>query len=314
MARDLRGAAFEQAEIARRFDIDRGGAARDPGLQLPEVDSAGLLVMTEGDHIDMAAHLDGLAVIADDREPLGIDQPRQQHLMPAGEARGHADGMAGGAAPAVDRELDHIHLQQLAQLAGIFEPGLVAAMVGLRRAPDRGQEFGAPDDLVDHRRHVMLPAAGAEEVEVLLAGLVARERGDQMALQLRLGFQLARQLERRFQAMGDGDLLEQLLDAGRADLLQHGLLDVGQGIGHPGMGRRFVRFQSLDLPAAAKRIRSAHHVCAVHSCIGAQVISIGEVLKQEAIRTLHCRHGRRRRLRHVPRSQPDSVAGQAAER
>ncbi len=161
IARDLRGAAFELAEIARRFDIDRGGAARDPGLQLLEVDSAGLLVMTEGDHVDMAAHLDGLAVIADDRESLGIDQPRQQHLMPAGEARGHADGMAGGAAPAVDRELDHIHLQQLAQLAGIFEPGLVAAMVRLGRAPDRGQEFGAPDDLVDHRRHVMLPAAGA---------------------------------------------------------------------------------------------------------------------------------------------------------
>ena len=104
--------------------------------------------------------------------------------------------MAGRAAPAVDRELDHIHLQQLAQLAGIFEPGLVAAMVRLGRAPDRGQEFGAPDDLVDHRGHVMLPTAGPEEIQVLLAGLVAREGGDEMALQLRLGFQLARQLQR----------------------------------------------------------------------------------------------------------------------
>ena len=90
--------------------------------------------MADGDHIDMAAHLHGLAVAADDREPLGVDEARQQHLMPAGEACGHADGMAGGAAPAVDRELDHIHPQQLAELAGIFEPGLVPAMVRLGRA------------------------------------------------------------------------------------------------------------------------------------------------------------------------------------
>ena len=60
---------------------------------------------------------------------------------------------------------------------------------------------------------MMLPAAGAEEIQILLAGLIARQRVDQMALQLGLGFQLARQLEGGFQAMGDRNLLEQFLNA-----------------------------------------------------------------------------------------------------
>ena len=38
----------------------------------------------------------------------------------------------------VDRQPDDLHADQLAKLAGILEPGLVAAEVGLRASPRRG--------------------------------------------------------------------------------------------------------------------------------------------------------------------------------
>ena len=70
------------------------------------------------------------------------------------------------------------------------EPDLDApfdAGVELVAAPDVGGELGAADDLVDHGRDVVLPAAGAEEAEIALAVLVPREPGAQVALQLDLG-------------------------------------------------------------------------------------------------------------------------------
>ena len=98
---------------------------------------------------------------------------------PVGHARRHADGVADGAAPGIDRQAHHIHVEQFAELARIFEPRLVAAEIGLRRAPDGGQELGAPDDLIDDGRHMMLPAAGAEEIQIVLAILVlGKNRGE----------------------------------------------------------------------------------------------------------------------------------------
>ena len=52
---DLRGAGFEQPEIAGRFEIDRRGALGDPGLQLLEIEAAGFFVVAEGDDIDRLA-------------------------------------------------------------------------------------------------------------------------------------------------------------------------------------------------------------------------------------------------------------------
>src|SRR5215510_15092832 len=54
--------------------------------------------------------------------------------------------------------------------------------------------------------------------------------------------------------MADRDLLEQLLDAPSADLRQHGLLDVGQRIRHPRMGRGFIRCHATASPCYAPRI------------------------------------------------------------
>src|SRR5437899_1203459 len=79
------------------------------------------------------------------------------------------------SAPAVDRQADEVELEQLAELAAEFEPRLVPSVVGRRRPPDRRQELAAAHDLVAYGRHVVLPAAAAEEAQVLLARLVARE-------------------------------------------------------------------------------------------------------------------------------------------
>ena len=109
--------------------------------------------------IDVACHLARLAVGADDRQPLGIESRGSRTSMPSGNARCHADGMTGCASPRVNGKLHHLHVEQLAELRIELEPGLVAAVVGLRRAPDWRQELRTPDDLIDHRRHMMLASS-----------------------------------------------------------------------------------------------------------------------------------------------------------
>ena len=86
---------------------------------------------------DRAVELRRLAVGPDDGQPLAVEVGRDEHLGAAGHARRHADGVAGGAAPAVDGQADEVQLEQLAELAGELEPGLVAAVIGRRRAPLR---------------------------------------------------------------------------------------------------------------------------------------------------------------------------------
>ena len=85
------------------------------------------------------------AVGPDHGEPLGAHRRGHEHVAATGEARGHPDRVALGAAPAVDGQADEIHPDQLAELARELEPGLVAAVVGGRRAPDRasGTRSGA---------------------------------------------------------------------------------------------------------------------------------------------------------------------------
>ena len=56
-------------------------------------------------------------------------------------------------------------MDQLAEQAAEFEPGLVAAVVGFRRAEHRRQPLLPPHKLVAHGRHVMLPDAAAQEAE-----------------------------------------------------------------------------------------------------------------------------------------------------
>ena len=132
--------------------------------------------------------------------------------------RGHPRGVARGAAPRVDGQPDEVHLDELAQLARVLEPRLVPAEVRRRSAPHGREELAARDDLVAHRRDVVLPAAGAEEAEVLRARRVAGEDLRQVALELRLRADRGRQLDRPREAVALGDLLEQLVDVVEAEL------------------------------------------------------------------------------------------------
>src|SRR5207247_6331783 len=149
---------------------------------------------------------------------------RYEHALPAGEPRRHPDRVAGGAPPAVHGKADEVELEQLSELAAELEPHLVAAVVGGRRPPDGSHELAPADDLVAHRRHVVLPATCAEEAEVLLARLVARERLAEVTRELDLGDECRRQVELAAEAVPRGDLREELGDALRPDGVEHLLL------------------------------------------------------------------------------------------
>ena len=65
--------------------------------------------------------------------PASLDPERKAvaatYAQPPGDAGGHPNCVAERGAPAVDGQADEVELEQLAELAGELEPGLVAAVV-----------------------------------------------------------------------------------------------------------------------------------------------------------------------------------------
>src|SRR6185312_13498338 len=108
---------------------------------------------------------------------------------------------------------------QLTEQAAELEPGLIAAVVGRRRSPDRRDELAAPDDLVAYRRNVVLPTAAAQEAQVSFAVVVPPEDVTEMARELDLA-EGRRQLEPPGQPVCGRDLREQLRDALGADRVE----------------------------------------------------------------------------------------------
>ena len=111
---------LDEAEIGRGLEIDRGGlsaracAARSARSSRPVVGSASTRTTSM-----WPGHLD--AARSSSRSPTGARGRRcaaTSTSLPAGQARGHADGVADGAAPGIDRQADHLHVEQLAELAG----------------------------------------------------------------------------------------------------------------------------------------------------------------------------------------------------
>ena len=98
-----------------------------------------------------------------------------------------------------------------------------------------------------HRRHMMLPAAGAEKVEIVFAILVLPEDGKQMPAKLGFRTQGRRQGELACHAMIGRDLLEQRLDRRGADGVEHLLFDGRNGVGHEGVS------EGHDVSQAVKR-------------------------------------------------------------
>ena len=184
----------------------------------------------------MAGHLGRLAVGPEDGQALRVQEPRHQDLAAARDPHRHPDRVADRAAPAVDGKLDDLASDQLAELAVELEPRLVAPVVRLRRAPDRRQELRAADDLVDHGRDVVLPAAGAEEAQGPFAVHVPAQELRHVAAQVQFRGEGRRQVEGRRAEVILRDLLEHLLDTLGADLGQHARLDPGCRDSHPRMG------------------------------------------------------------------------------
>ncbi|MNQ80247.1 hypothetical protein D3C85_952160 [compost metagenome] len=226
---------FNHAEIRRCFEIDRRRLRTDRGAQVIKIEQAGFRVEVDESHDDVARHFHGFAVIADDGQSLRIDGAHYRHFAAPGNAGCHANGVARSAAPTAHRQTDQVHVQQLAELAAELEPGLIATVVGARLAKHRGQPFVAAHDLVARCRNVMLPTAGAQEVEVSLARLVLRQRADQVPTQFAL-VERGRQINRTLQAVFIGNLLEQFLDAADTDRVEHLLFERRNRVRHVGVG------------------------------------------------------------------------------
>src|SRR5262249_36231855 len=161
------------------------------------------------DDLDMAPYVGRRAVAADHGEALRADAARHKQLVAAGEARGHAHGIPGGTAPAVDGKPDKVHRHQLPELARVLEPRLVPTVVRGPGPPDGREELAATDDLVAAGRDVVLPTARTEKAQMVGARDVAVEQLGQVPPQRRLCADRRLQRERTRQSVRFGDLLEQ---------------------------------------------------------------------------------------------------------
>ena len=174
---------------------------------------------------------------------------RHEHLVAARDAPGHAERAPGHVAPVVDGVGDGVVVEQFTQHAVELEAREVLAEVRVVAAAVGGDELGAVDDLVDDRRHVVLPAAGAAEVhevdadEVFLSSspwtCLRRSRSDE---------DRRRDVEGALEAQAVGDLGVDLLDAAQPQLVEHGLLDGRHRVGDVGVDEGFVSHQRSFSP------------------------------------------------------------------
>jgi hypothetical protein len=234
--RDLRARGLDHAERRRVLEVDRRGRVRELALDVGDVQPTRRRVLGDRDEHDPVREALGTAVRADHGEPLRVERGRVEHLAPPGEPCRHADRVAGRAAEAVDRQPHEVHVEQLAEHALELEPGLVRAVVGRGRPPDRRQELGAGDDLVDDGRHVMLVAAAAEEAQRALAVVVPRHEVEEVAAQVGLRAQGAREIEGPRHAVRGRDLLEQRLGVVDADRVEQRLPRGGRRVRHVRVG------------------------------------------------------------------------------
>ena len=182
---------LDQAEVARTLDHHGRGLGRDLGAEVGEVDQPGRGIAGHG--LDSR---EGLGEALKLRALIGAHGLRHQHAAPAGDAAGHGHGAAGGGARVVDGGRDHLHAHQLADQALKLEERLVLAVVRVGAAAVGREELAAMDDLVHDRRHVVLGAAGAAEVEPGPgAGLVAGDDLLQMPPHVLLAGQRRRQVQ-----------------------------------------------------------------------------------------------------------------------
>ena len=162
---DLGAVGLDRAEVAGALPVHGGVRVVELGLEVLEVDHAGLAVPLVEADLGAVRHRLRLAERARLHEAHGAHVRRDEHLVAAGDAPGHAERAPGHVAPVVDGVGDGVVVEQLAEHAVELVAREVLAEVAVVAAAVGAHELGAVDDLVDDRRHVVLPAAGAAEVQ-----------------------------------------------------------------------------------------------------------------------------------------------------
>ena len=252
---DLGALGLDGAEVAGALPVDGGERVVELRSQVLEVDHAGLAVPLVEADLRAVGHGLGLAERARLGEPHRAHVRRHQDLVAAGDAPGHAERAPGHVAPVVDGVGDGVVVEQLAEHAVELEAREVLAEVGVVAAAVGAHELGAVDDLVDDGRHVVLPAAGAAEVEEVDGRGVLVEQALHVPAQIALGEDRRRDVERALEAQAVGDLGVDLLDAAQPQLVEHGLLGGRHRVGDVGVDERFVSHCPERSPSVTSRNR-----------------------------------------------------------
>ena len=193
-------------------------------------------------HLEIVANqLDlyvGLAVVPDSGQQISADGFSYQHLMPTCQPAGHAERRGGGLKPVVRRDVDHVHVQELAHHAGVLEQRLKPAVIVVRLARVGGQELASPVHLVAHGWHVMLIAPSSQEAEVLPGRRVSRQNVLHMPFQGIFGQEGRGQIHFPADPEALRDILVEILSTLRSDLFEHLRLHCGHRIGDIGVNSR----------------------------------------------------------------------------
>ena len=223
--RDLAGVDFECAEVVGVLEIDDADGIVQLGLEVSEIHATGLFVA-----LDLFDREVGRAVVLNDGELFAVHRAGDENTGALGHAGTHADGGGSGLGVVHRRDVDDFHVDELGHQALILEEALEAAEVVVALAAVSGQELALAVDLVADGGHIVLIAAGAEEVEVIVAGAVLLKQLFDVAAQLVLGAERLGQVHFVFQDDLVGDFFMQLLERVQADLVQHLLLHFGNGV------------------------------------------------------------------------------------
>ena len=177
------------------------------------------------DDLETEAGRIGLHHLADLRvRRLGDDDGRAagRVLRDVARVRGHGLAVVAG-------RVRDVHPGQLADRGLVLEDGLEHALAHLRLVRRvRREELAALQDRVDHRRHVVVVDACAEERQLVRRVGVPRRQLAQVSGQLLLG-QRRLELELAPEPHSGGNVAEQLLDGRNADRAEHlRLVGVGE--------------------------------------------------------------------------------------
>ena len=256
---DLGAVGLDRPEVAGALPVHGGVRVVELGLEVLEVGHAGLAVPLVEADLGAVGHRLRLAQRARLHEAHGAHVRRHEDLVAAGDAPGHAERAPGHVAPVVDGVGDAVEVQQLAEHAVELVAREVLAEVRVVAAAVGADELGPVDDLVHDRRHVVLPAAGAAEVQEVDGRGVLVEQPLHVLAQGALAEDRRRDVQRPLEAQALGDLRVDLLDAAQPQLVEHGLLGGRHRVGDVRVDERLVSHCAACAPSSVDVPRVCDH-------------------------------------------------------